>query len=147
MEHNSDSDMRVTKRNGQLETMAFDKILNRIKKLGNEAKIQVNYTSLAMKVIDQLYDTIPTTKIDELTAEQCASLSTMNPDYGTLAARVIISNHQKNTDDSFSKAMKKLHNYKDIHGINSPMISDKVYKIINNNKKLLDSFIVMIETI
>jgi len=142
MEHNSDSDMRVTKRNGQLETMAFDKILNRIKKLGNEAKIQVNYTSLAMKVIDQLYDTIPTTKIDELTAEQCASLSTMNPDYGTLAARVIISNHQKNTDDSFSKAMKKLHNYKDIHGINSPMISDKVYKIINNNKKLLDSFIV-----
>ena len=142
MENNSDLDMRVTKRNGQLEIMAFDKILNRIKKLGNEAKIQVNYTSLSMKVIDQLYDTIPTTKIDELTAEQCASLSTMNPDYGTLAARVIISNHHKNTDDSFSKAMKKLHNYKDIHGVNSPIISDKIYKIINNNKKLLDSFIV-----
>ena len=91
-----DMDMRVTKRNGILEDMAFDKILMRIKKLGNEVNIHINYTSLAMKVIDQLYDKIHTTKIDELTAEQCASLSTQNPDYSTLASRVIISNHQKN---------------------------------------------------
>jgi hypothetical protein len=32
-EINSELDMRVTKRNGQLEIMSFDKILNRIKKL------------------------------------------------------------------------------------------------------------------
>ena len=121
-EINSDLDMRVTKRNGQLEIMSFDKILNRIKKLGNEAKIQINFTSLAMKVIDQLYDSIPTTKIDELTAEQCASLSTLNPDYGILASRVIISNLQKNTDDSFSNAMKKLYHFKDNNGKSCPMI-------------------------
>lgn len=139
---NSELDMRVLKRNGQLEIIAFDKIINRIKKLGTEANILINYTSLTMKVIDQLYDSIPTTKIDELTAEQCASLSTLNPDYGILAARIIISNHQKNTDDSFSKAMKKLYNYKDIHGKPSPMISEQVYKIVSSNKKLLDSFIV-----
>jgi ribose 5-phosphate isomerase RpiB len=47
-----------------------------------------------MKVIDQLYDTIETSKIDELAAEQCASLSTQHPDFATLAARIIISNHQ-----------------------------------------------------
>ena len=141
-EINSELDMTVTKRNSQLEIMSFDKILNRIKKLGNEAKIQINYTSLAMKVIDQLYNEIQTTKIDELTAEQCASLSTLNPDYGILAARVIISNHQKNTDDSFSKAMKKLYNYKDVHGKHCPMISETIYKIINTHKKILDSFIV-----
>jgi ribonucleotide reductase alpha subunit len=141
-EINSDFDMRVTKRNGQLEIMSFDKILNRIKKLGNEAKIQINFTSLAMKVIDQLYDSIPTTKIDELTAEQCASLSTLNPDYGILASRVIISNHQKNTDDSFSKAMKKLYNFKDNNGRVSPMISEQVFKLVNSNKKLLDNFII-----
>ena len=141
-EINSELDMRVTKRNGQLEIMSFDKILNRIKKLGIEAKIQINFTSLAMKVIDQLYDTIPTTKIDELTAEQCASLSTLNPDYGILASRVIISNNQKNTDDNFSKAMKKLYNFKDSNGRNSPMISEQIYKVINANKKLLDNLIV-----
>jgi hypothetical protein len=61
------SDMRVTKRNGELKDIAFDKILNRVKKLGYEANIQINYSSLVIKVIDQLYDTIDTTKIDELT--------------------------------------------------------------------------------
>ena len=38
--------MRVTKRNGKLQDIAFDKILNRIKKLGNEANIQINYSSV-----------------------------------------------------------------------------------------------------
>jgi ribonucleotide reductase alpha subunit len=138
----SELDMRVRKRNGQLEIMSFDKILNRIKKLGNEAKIQINYTSLTMKVIDQLFDTIPTTKIDELTAEQCASLSTVNPDYSVLAAHISISNLEKNTDDSFSKAMKRLYNFKDLHGKPSPLISEQIYKVISQNKKLVDSFIV-----
>jgi hypothetical protein len=44
-------DMKVTKRNGQLVDIAFDKILNRIKKLGQEANIYINYSSLTMKVI------------------------------------------------------------------------------------------------
>jgi hypothetical protein len=56
-----------------------------IKKIGISENLSINYSSLTMKVIDQLYDGIPTTKIDELTAEQCASLSTQHPDYGTLA--------------------------------------------------------------
>lgn len=89
------NEMRVTKRDGQLEDIAFDKILARVKKLGQEVNIQINYSSLAMKVIDQLYDKIETAKIDELAAEQCASLSTNHPDYGTLAARIVVSNHQK----------------------------------------------------
>ena len=108
-------DMRVTKRNGQLEDIAFDKIITRIKKLGQEVNIQINYSSLAMKVIDQLYDKIETTKIDELAAEQCAALSTNHPDYGTLAARIVVSNHQKNTDQVFSNVVKQLYNFKDIH--------------------------------
>jgi ribonucleoside-diphosphate reductase alpha chain len=95
-------EMKVTKRNGVIQDIAFDKILKRIKKLGQEANIQLNYSSLAIKVIDQLYDKIETTKIDELAAEQCASLSTHHPDYATLSARIIISNHQKNTEPIFT---------------------------------------------
>ena len=68
-------EMYVTKRNGQKETVAFDKILQRIKNTGMEAGIQLNYTTLAMKVIDQLFDGISTTQIDELSADQCASLA------------------------------------------------------------------------
>ena len=106
---NTDNDMRVTKRDGNLEEMSFDKISNRIKKLGQEVGIQINYSSLVMKVIDQLYDKIETAKIDELAAEQCASLSTQHPDYGVLASRIVISNHQKNTESSFSNIMKSLY--------------------------------------
>ena len=128
MENN---DMRVTKRNGQLEEIAFDKILTRIKKLGQEASIQINYQQLVMKVIDQLYDTIPTTKIDELAAEQCASLSTLNPDYGTLAGRIVVSNHQKNTSDTFSDVMEGLYMFIDIHGKHRPLVSSELWQFVS----------------
>jgi len=121
-------EMRVIKRNGQLEDIAFDKILNRIKKLGNEVNIQINYSSLAMKVIDQLYDKIPTSKIDELAADQCASLTTLHPDYGVLASRIVISNHQKNTDSSFFNVVKKLYNFNDMHSNHKPLLSDTFWE-------------------
>jgi hypothetical protein len=70
----SSDEMYVTKRSGSTEIVSFDKILHRIKTIGTEAGVKINYTSLAMKIIDQLYDKISTTKIDDLTAEQCAAL-------------------------------------------------------------------------
>jgi ribonucleotide reductase alpha subunit len=127
----SNNDMRVTKRDGNLEDMSFDKILNRIKKLGQEVGIQINYSSLVMKVIDQLYDKIETTKIDELAAEQCASLSTQHPDYGTLASRIVVSNHQKNTDASFSNVMRNLYEFKDFHGKHSPLIAKNIWNYVD----------------
>ena len=134
-------EMRVTKRNGQLEDISFDKILNRVKKIGQEANIQINYSSLAMKVIDQLYDAIPTTKIDELTSEQCAALSTMHPDYGVLAGRIFVSNHQKNTSETFYETMSKLYYFTDIHGQHSPLISHETWINIEKNKDELDAAI------
>ena len=122
-------EMRVTKRNGYLEDISFDKILTRVKKLGQEANIQINYSSLVMKVIDQLYDKIPTTKIDELTAEQCAVMSTQHPDYGVLAGRIVVSNHQKNTQASFNQIVEELYNFKDVHGLHSPLVSRDLYII------------------
>jgi len=119
----SSNEMRVTKRNGQLQEVAFDKILERVKKLGQEAGIHINYSSLVMKVIDQLYDKIPAAKIDELAAEQCAALSTNHSDYAILAARIIISNHQKNTDSDFSDVMMNLYNFTNFKGENKPLVS------------------------
>lgn len=122
-------DMRVVKRNGELEDISFDKILTRVKKLGQEANIQINYSSLVMKVIDQLHDKIPTTKIDELTAEQCAVMSTQHPDYGVLAGRIVVSNHQKNTNACFYDLVEELYNFKDVHGNHSPLVSRELYTI------------------
>jgi ribonucleotide reductase alpha subunit len=137
----SNFDMRVRKRNGELEDIAFDKILNRIKKLGYEANIQINYPSLTMKVIEQLYDKIETTKIDELAAEQCASLSTQHPDYGTLAGRIIVSNHQKNTDPCFSNVVKNLYEFKNVHGENKPLVSHNFLNFVKKHADDLNDFI------
>jgi ribonucleotide reductase alpha subunit len=134
-------DMRVTKRNGELEDIAFDKILTRVKKLGQEANIQINYSSLVMKVIDQLYDTIPTAKIDELTAEQCAVMSTQHPDYAVLAGRVVVSNHQKNTESSFFSVVEKLYWYNDIHGNHSPLLSHEMWLTVNRDREELEQMI------
>ena len=134
--------MRVTKRNGELEDIAFDKILNRVKKLGQEVNIQINYSALVMKVIDQLYDKINTTKIDELTAEQCASLSTNHPDYGILASRVVISNHQKNTEKSFYNVMERFYLFQDTNGTHSPLISYELWTLTSKYKKELESMMV-----
>jgi ribonucleotide reductase alpha subunit len=136
------TDMRVTKRNGELEEIAFDKILNRIKKLGQEAEIHINYQQLVIKVIDQLYDKISTTKIDELAAEQCAALSTLHPDYGTLSGRIIVSNHQKNTDPIFSNVMQTLYEFEDVNGKNKPLVSQKFWDFIYEHSEKLNNMIV-----
>ena len=131
---NFDDEMYVTKRSGKTEIVSFDKILKRIKTIGQETydipvpplqhSLKINYTSLAMKVIDQLYNNISTTKIDELSAEQCASMASVHPDYGTLATRLIIANHGKKTSSMFVDTMSKLYMNKDKHGNHSPLITD-----------------------
>jgi ribonucleotide reductase alpha subunit len=136
------TEMKVTKRNGDLEDLAFDKILNRIRNLGKEVDIHINYQSLIMKVIEQLYNKIPTSKIDELAAEQCATMSTNHPDYATLAGRIVVSNHQKNTDSCFSKVMNDLYQFKDISNKTKPLISDEFHQFVSYHKTTLDEMIV-----
>ena len=134
-------EMRVTKRNGDLEDISFDKILNRIKKLASEDDIHINFSSLVMKVIDQLYDKISTSKIDELAAEQCIALSTLHTNYSKLASRIVISNHQKNTNPLFSEVMKKLFLFKDTHGLHKPLLQEEVWNFIEKNQIFLNNLI------
>ena len=135
------AEMRVTKRDGELQDVSFDKILERVKKLGREADVTINFSSLVMKVIDQLYDKISTAKIDELAAEQCASLSTNHTDYAILAGRIIISNHHKNTDNSFTDVVYKLHTFKNIHNKNTPLVSNELYDFVNKFSNRIENII------
>jgi len=174
-----EQEMRVTKRDGKLEDVSFDKILKRVKKLGaiqgatpsvvpalavggkdagcivpqvilpislpmgvqGACPLVINYSQLVMKVIDQLYDKISTTHIDELTAEQCAALSTKHLDYAALANRIVVSNNHKNTLASFSDSMELLYNFKDVHGIHKPLIDPTLWQFINANRTTIDSMI------
>jgi len=139
----TDQEMRVMKRDGKYEDISFDKILNRVKNLGNnmEPKLKLNYSQFVMDVIEQLYPDISTTKIDELTAEQCASMCTKHPDYGSLASRIIVSNNHKNTLASFSDTMELLYEFKDIHDKHIPIIDPNVWSIIKKNKDFFDNLV------
>ena len=134
----SDGEMYVIKRNGSKEAVTFDKILKRIKTIGNQLNLKITYTPLAMKVIDQLYDGISTTKIDDLSAEQCASMASIHYDYNTLAGYITISCFQKNTKENFSEVMNDLYNFKDKNDLPSPLISDELIECVNNNSERLN---------
>jgi ribonucleoside-diphosphate reductase alpha chain len=141
-----EEDMWVIKRDGSLQAVSFDKILNRIKNIGTldpkKTKLSgVNYTLLGMKVIDQLHDRIRTTKIDELTAEQCATMATTHPDYLALAGRIIVSNHQKLTSADFTQVVNLLYNYTDSNGACIHLVSDEVHAFVNQYRDALDAMI------
>ena len=136
-----EEEIYVTKRNGKKEYVHFDKIMKRIRTIGQECNIKINYSSLAMKVIDQLYSGISTTKIDELSAEQCASLASTHQDYNVLAGRIIISNHHKNTDSSLFEVTKKLYNNTDIHKVHSPIVTKEMYDLVEKHQEVLEKAI------
>lgn len=147
-----DVEMYVTKRSGEIAPIAFDKIQTRIRRLLNlpvkgesvtetavNGKLsgfptlrpltRVKCSELTMKIIDQIHDKITTTKLDELTAEQCASMSSSHPDYGDLASRVIVSNHHKNTSGSFLDVTRMLYENK-YNGKQASLISQQYYDTV-----------------
>lgn len=106
MSFSSNLSMQVIKRDGRLEDVSFDKVLERINRASEG--LSVNPTAIAQKVLAQIYNGVKTTELDELTSQLSTGLSTVHPDYGTLAARISISNHQKNTEASFTKVIQTL---------------------------------------
>ena len=100
--------MQVLKRNGSRENVSFDKVLQRVRKASRGLAVAPD--ALAQQVLSQIYDGVKTSELDELTAQLAAGLFTLHPDYGTLAARISVSNHQKNTPASFSEVVKILSN-------------------------------------
>ena len=135
--------MYVLKRDGRKESVKFDKITSRIQKQSYGLSDLVDPTSVAMKVIEGIYEGVTTTELDNLSAEVAASLTTRHPDYAKLAARIAISNLHKNTKKSFSDVMKDLYTYVNPKtDKKAPLLSDDVYEIIEKNAELLDSTII-----
>jgi len=135
--------MFVIKRNGKRESVKFDKVTARIEKLSYSLSSLIDPIDVAKKVVQGIYDGVPTTELDNLAAETAASLTTKHPDYALLASRIAISNLHKNTLKSFSETMEKLYNYTDIgSGKRTPLLAEDVYEIIQANAELLDSTII-----
>jgi len=130
--------MYVLKRNGEREEVSFDKIIKRIQKYAKDLT-KVNAIELAQQIIAQIFNGIPTHKIDELTAEICAAKTTTHPDYGKLASRITISNHHKNTSPSYSEVVQLLWDNKDVLGEHSPLINKKLYDMVMEHKNKINA--------
>ncbi|MGB3607855.1 MAG: ribonucleoside-diphosphate reductase subunit alpha [Psychroserpens sp.] len=135
--------MFVVKRDGRKEPIMFDKITARVRKLCYGLNELVDPIKVAMRVIDGLYDGVTTSELDNLAAEQAATMTTAHPDYARLAARISVSNLHKNTKKTFSEVMSDLYTYVNPRtGKKAPLLSDEVYKVITDNKDMLDSAII-----
>ena len=101
--------MRVTKRDGRVEDMKFDKVTTRISNLIQGLSSTVDPTKVAQQVFSSMYDGIKTQELDTLSAEICIGMITSDPDYEVLATRIVASNIQKQAPKTFTDAMKTLH--------------------------------------
>jgi ribonucleoside-diphosphate reductase alpha subunit len=131
------SKMVVMKRNGEKQDISFDKIVTRIHEqcVKDPQCLLVDYTLVAQKVIARIYDGVKTTELDELTANICISLSTEEPEYGTIASRIIISNNQKNTPNTFLESMTLLYSQP------IAIISEELYQISCKYNEIIESTI------
>lgn len=98
----------VTKRDGTREPVSFDQVLQRVQRLAKGLE-HVNPDLVAQKVCSQIADGIKTSELDEFAAETCAMMQARNhPNYGRLAARIVIDNHQKNTPSTLRECVDRL---------------------------------------
>jgi ribonucleoside-diphosphate reductase alpha subunit len=110
--------------------MKFDSITNRIKNLTYGLSETCDSTKVAQQVFSSLYDGITTQEIDTLSAEICVGMITSDPDYETLATRIIASNIQKVCPNNFHIAMKKLQKA----GIVTEEVTDVALKVKDDIK-------------
>lgn len=136
--------MLIKKRNGKAERLSFDKINYRLKKLCNDITLgklkRIDPDIIVQKVVSSIYDGVSSVELDEEAARIAVSL-TENMEYQQLASRIIISNLHKNTMECFSEVINKLYTNTDNSDNPQPIIADDVYKIINENKDILNSAI------
>ena len=89
--------MKVLKRSGSYEDVSFDKISSRIRSLCNsqefKTKLTIDETIIAQKVVQEIFDGVKTTELDELSSQIAIALYSQHPDYKTLAGRIVVSNH------------------------------------------------------
>ncbi|ODV83244.1 hypothetical protein CANARDRAFT_203632 [[Candida] arabinofermentans NRRL YB-2248] len=136
--------MYVYKRDGHKEPVRFDKITARVSRLcyGLDPR-HVDAVKITQRVISGVYNGVTTIELDNLAAETAAYMTTIHPDYATLAARIAISNLHKQTTKQFSSVIELLYNYiNPKNNKHSPMISEETYQIVKEHADELNSAIV-----
>mgnify|MGYP000915451304 FL=1 len=124
--------MRIQKRDGTKEDVDFNKITTRLSKLVNEFNGTIDVILVAQKVCTAIHDGMKTTEMDKLSSEIAISLTTTNPEYGTLAAYIIISDlHKRLSRMKFTDVISKQ--------FESGQVTEEVHLIVTSNSELIQT--------
>lgn len=125
--------MQVVKRSGRLEPVKFEKITTRLRTLCNVLPPipAADVSRVAKHACAAVHDGILTTTLDQITADAAVALATEHPDYSILAARILVSNLQKNTHGPVARVYAELRH----------VVSGDVWDIIKTHGKTIDSWI------
>ena len=131
--------MKVITRSGQTEEVRFDLITDKIKKLADSnplwgKKLDIDPAFIAQNICSLIYDGITTTELDEFSANFAATMFKVNPDYLTLASRIVVNNHHKNTSSSFVECVTNL------YVVN--LVTYEFYKLVIENSEELEKMVI-----
>ncbi len=126
--------MYVFKRNGEREPVSFDKIKARIE--GVSTGLRVDPAAISQETITSMYSGISTHELDEIAARHSYARVLDNPDYETLAIRLVVSNMHKSTPATFSQCTAEI-------AARAPKrLSPKYAEFIAANAAALDAMVV-----
>jgi ribonucleoside-diphosphate reductase alpha chain len=134
--------MLVNTHNG-LETVDFNKILEKISIIAHGLNSLVDPGIVAQKTIQSMVDGITTTELDNLSAGIAASMANIHPDYSILGAKLAMNRLHKQLDiknRTFSDNVTLLYNHK-INNIKSTRVGEQSYAFIQKNKDFLNNLI------
>jgi len=124
--------LHVLKRSHQgserVEPLDLGKITRRLELLSKDLD-HVNLDQVTVSLSQRITDRIHTTELDELAAADCIHRSSEHPDYGTLAARLVVSNHQKNTEASFVSVVRRVSQYEH-HGRPARLMASRMLPVV-----------------
>jgi ribonucleoside-diphosphate reductase alpha chain len=129
-------EQKVLKRNGDLEPVNLDKIVNSIKRVCHELG-ELDFLKIAIKTVGGLYDGVPTRELDLLSIQTALGFMVEEPAYGKVAARLMANFIDKEVTGqevhSFSQSIQV--------GFDNGLISEATYKLVMDNKRKLNAAI------
>jgi ribonucleoside-diphosphate reductase alpha subunit len=135
-------EMFVVKRDGSKDLVCPDRIKERLQTLMNGLNQEfINLDLVVAKVVSGIYDGVTTEILDNLSAETCAYMNIVHPDYSKLAARITITNLHKKTLDDFYEVCLRLRNYKDKTGRHAPLVNQRLLDVVTANREKIQETI------
>ena len=137
---NQIEEFNVINRYGEIVPLDFNRILSRLMILKNmKPTLHVNIGLIAQNTIKLMINNITTRELDNISANICASMITVHPDYGTLASRIEISNLHKDTNNNFYKMLLELNNYVNENNEQIKLVDDKLIMFSKNYNDMIQN--------